>query len=529
VLLSVSAQAQTALNNVYDFCDDGIKSSNCFASIADDDALIVAGHTQSQGFSNLRCYIAALDYNGNVKSRRNLYGPGNVNLLIGGFAERVAQPLAKIGPDKYVLVGNQWDNTANTRIPVYQPFLFFFNKNCDSLGMVKYTDTIVSREPYSVIWDGNNIVVAGLESSSKIHWDPTQSEYRWDSCHIWIAKYDQQGGQVWSKRIVINKNQYSMKYLGFPSAFRIVASSDGQSYVVTGAAYNKDKLDFDGFITKVDLNGEVIWTKFLPKEHAAGGYFDITSLKNGGYGFCASFAEKPLTIFNPHDTHVYYGKLDENGDTLWTKHFRKDTLGSDGYNIAETENNDLIIHYKYYYHNRRSAAIRTTPGGNIKWHRTYHYRDTPAYDNMMACLSYTPTKQVFLGGDFIAQSAIPGFNDSVGLYSWFVLTDTFGCIEPGCQVGDTVWWLTDVNEVAARPVEISMYPNPATNSLHIVLPLGETGVQAQLLDITGRVLMVKDLQAGKNMLDVAHLLPGNYILKLYKDGITMTTNRVTKQ
>ncbi len=74
---------------------------------------------------------------------------------------------------------------------------------------------------------------------------------------------------------------------------------------------------------------------------------------------------------------------------------------------------------------------------------------------------------------------------------------------------------TDVKSItghAAETLQVSAFPNPATDQLHLNGNL--TGGQAELLDLSGRQVYVTTLVADANVLDVSAVETGLYILRV---------------
>jgi hypothetical protein len=516
--------AQTAFSRIHNFCNDTIRASANTAQFADNNKIIVAGHTQPHGFSDLRCYIGSIDYNGNVLSSKILHSIGNVSVTPTGYFEHTGYPLIKTGNDRYLLAGNEIDLAINSRIAVYQPFFYFFNSNCDSILQVKYTDTIVSRLPYSVIQDkDNNLVLTGTESSRSIHYNSWNKTYNWDSGSVWLAKYDANANILWSRKMLTFSNNGNTS-----TGYKIFQTNDGLAYIVGAITWNPDKNIWDYIIIKTDLDGNIIWKKFLQRKFYAIGEFDLIPLKEGGLAFISSCADSDVSL--PQDAYLYYGKLDDNADTVWTKKFRKEDYHTRSISITEAENNDLILLCNSIYYYERNTAIRTTPKGNIKWYREYRYKDTMACTSKTLAMSYTPSRQVFLSGYFSSPQVVPGVFDTVGLYSWFVLTDTFGCIEPGCQVGDTVWWLTNVNDVQAKPVEINIYPNPVQNTLFVEVGNTTKNLEVKLTDLSGRVIQKLKLAGSKKTaFDMQTFPPGLYLIEVWDEQQKLHTYKISKE
>ena len=73
----------------------------------------------------------------------------------------------------------------------------------------------------------------------------------------------------------------------------------------------------------------------------------------------------------------------------------------------------------------------TDSNGRIIWYRDYKYIDYPLTQALIN-ISYTKKGQILLSGQVAANHAIPGVFDTAGGISWFVLTDSFGCMVGGC-------------------------------------------------------------------------------------------------
>jgi hypothetical protein len=152
---------------------------------------------------------------------------------------------------------------------------------------------------------------------------------------IWLTKIDGTGNKVWSKTIGGSLNDYGSS---------IIATSDG-NYAIAGYSASKDG-DVPGnvglhdfFISKINPNGEKIWSKnygFAGHDHA----HKIIQTKDGGF-FVAGFAEyegiqgsggdqnngtghqighKGASVL--HGSGEFLGvKLDANGEFQWFRYY----------------------------------------------------------------------------------------------------------------------------------------------------------------------------------------------------------------
>jgi uncharacterized repeat protein (TIGR01451 family) len=59
--------------------------------------------------------------------------------------------------------------------------------------------------------------------------------------------------------------------------------------------------------------------------------------------------------------------------------------------------------------------------------------------------------------------------------------------------------------------ELTLYPNPTTNIIHVISENGQNSV-IKILDLNGRLVMTERLNNGKVSLDVSHLTNGMYVI-----------------
>jgi hypothetical protein len=87
-----------------------------------------------------------------------------------------------------------------------------------------------------------------------------------------------------------------------------------------------------------------------------------------------------------------------------------------------------------------------------------------------------------------------------------------------------------VNDVTLQnAATVSAHPNPVSNLLTINVDgnAGSTGV-ADIVDVTGRLLLHTDINGNSQHIDVSTLQSGVYLLR-YNDGINTSVVRFVKQ
>lgn len=102
---------------------------------------------------------------------------------------------------------------------------------------------------------------------------------------------------------------------------------------------------------------------------------------------------------------------------------------------------------------------------------------------------------------------------------------------PGSSTGDSTdgpYWVdgtTYVNPAAGRQ-EVHLYPNPATEQLHLDLPSGMEGkVELILTDLQGRQVLRADVTPG-HTLDLPSCASGLLIYKVLSDGLQVHTGKL---
>jgi hypothetical protein len=215
----------------------------------------------------------------------------------------------------------------------------------DSSGNVQWTKTIGgSSGDYanSIIQssDGGYVVVGQTNS--------------FGAGNIYVVKLDSSGNVLWSKTI-------SGSYHDF--ARSIIQSSDG-GYVVVGRTLRAGR--YDMYIVKLDSSGDVLWTKTIGGDDHDEAYSIIQS-SDGGYvvaGYTYSFGAGGRDF--------YVVKLDLSGNVLWTK-----TIGGDGtgkaYSIIQSSDGGYVV----AGYTRSFGAgyvdiyvVKLDSSGNVVWTKT---------------------------------------------------------------------------------------------------------------------------------------------------------------
>lgn len=172
-----------------------------------------------------------------------------------------------------------------------------------------------------------------------------------DNCYALVShanqviKLDSKGEILWTKTLK-SKELYS-----------IIQDREGNLVVCGDYKCTGDTTDYDLFIGKINLNGDIISSRTYGTYQNDFGSA-IQQTVDGGYIMLGS------TFYN-NSQYIYLLKTDKNGNHLWGKRIgSKDSSGND---LKVTQDNGFVIAAQCNY---KGNLIKTDSYGNISWSRS---------------------------------------------------------------------------------------------------------------------------------------------------------------
>lgn len=314
---------------------------------------------------------------------------------------------------------------------------------------------------------------------------------------LFVARADQFGDTIWTRRYVVPGRE-----LWDGIAYTIIGTADG-NYVVAGEIFLQMENRSDIYILKIDDNGDTLWTRLID--------YDLRE-----YAWdCAETPEGDIVLTgwtwggfsDTTGDEIYLAKLSQNGDPLWQKTFAyewPECSYNDGWAVAV----DPADHGYIIAGDTRPAPVTSrdiyiiktdTEGDTIWTTRIDDYEDESPYDIIIT----GDNSFAVCGQKYVVNSHGYAFKDFYLLK--FDLTT--GTAESDSRL----------------PVDINLtqnYPNPFNSSTTIGFVLsGPRDVRITVYDILGRevrTLMDGNLRAGKYsvIMDASELSSGIYFYKL---------------
>ncbi len=155
--------------------------------------------------------------------------------------------------------------------------------------------------------------------------------------------------------------------------------------------------------------------------------------------------------------------------------------------------------------------LKVTENGDGVWFRLFNppqAEGNNAGSESTKILGITPTSDggYIMAGEYYSS---PGNIYPEGIQTAIaVKVDEYGCLEPGCQIGDGVAELTNAN------LELKLYPNPTNGKLNVSVNNRIKVKRISVYGVTGRLAMRELIYENNLQMDVDGLKAGIYLLEV---------------
>ncbi|OFW52586.1 MAG: hypothetical protein A2163_09525 [Actinobacteria bacterium RBG_13_35_12] len=297
----------------------------------EDGGYALAGYTWSKGAGRQDFWVIKLYEDGSIEWDRT-FGGSEADVIYS-IIQTKDKGYAVAGKTKSIASGEKaWVIKLNTR----------GNKEWDNT-FAKRTDD----EIFSIIQTQDGGYTACGYTGDK----------EWGEVDSWIIKLDETLNIEWDK---------IFGGIGWDEANSILQAEDG-SFIIFGFVQSKDKGREDGWVTKLDENGEMVWDK------AFGGsqndeIFSGIKTTDGGYAVCGFTESK-----GAGREDAWVAKLDENGEMVWDKAFGG-IEGEVANSIIQTRDEGYVL---AGYTESKGAGrydawvIKLDENGEMAWDKTF--------------------------------------------------------------------------------------------------------------------------------------------------------------
>jgi len=350
-------------------------------------------------------------------------------------------------------------------------------------------------------------ILAGRSSSPD--GNITFNHGKWD---FWAIKLDDYGNIQWEKSFGGSKDDM---------ATAVVQTSDG-GYIIVGetASTDGDVTELNGnidfWVLKLSSNGTLEWQKTLGGD----GWdtaSDVIQTPSGDFIVIGNVGSGTGDVTNFYGLFDFWiVKLSNTGDLLWQK-----TLGGSeadwaravttaqggGYIIAGgTNSSDGDVEANNS--GGEFWIVKVSEEGELVWQKTFGGAKTDY-------------------GFAIGQTADNGF--ILAGYSWSIDGDLTGSLNRG-KADFWVLKLSDPQTPTITPLtsQITLYPNPAHNTITLQAPSAGTTLNVAIYDLLGRTLLREEIPNG-GQLNIAALQKGVYFVAAEDRDGTVFRGKLEKE
>ncbi len=497
----VTLSAQPTFNNAYRVASDSTFYTEFGSIVATDSAYYISGVTQDtlDGYTLNRGMLMKIDTNGN-KVWSSIYGDTTYTTETWYDAMIITNQgyLANVGRNSY-------DGSS---------FLLITDYNGNIITNKNYSDT------YPIILSGvtqdnsNNFYLIGALF------------YTYDSETI-LIKTDSLGNEIWRQYydafpIVDSTNSTYANDIFF--------NSNGD--LIIGSIKTKDydfQLSFElgTWVLQIDTAGNILNEYRTPINRWIAGSI-ITLTQDGGLLSYGYEGVKQSINSTHYDYEGYISKLDNNLQLVWEKRYGIEW--SRFLHIKEKDNGHFIC-TGGYFSDRSLDDVSLTgwmmeldENGDSLWQREFIIFPGVYQWHALGDFEFLDDGGMIVSG--YIQNMTPGAGNFGNYWGWLIRTDSLGCIVPGCQLLDNT-----ENVAVVFDNEVVVYPNPASEVVRFRFekPIDgktEIRVYSGLGQEVGRVLADNVEQAQVNVSDWNS---GVYFYGVYVEGKLVKQGQVLVQ
>jgi hypothetical protein len=319
---------------------------------------------------------------------------------------------------------------------------------------------------------------------------------------IYMAKYNSAGNYIWSKILPTNGTIAQEGRFIFTDTNNNILllgkTMDGTDFDPSASTYNIPGLvnfAVSTFYAKYNSSGDFLWAKGI----SGGSNVEITKASASSdlsNILCTIDCAGATTDADPSSTATYtvntnfsnFGKmiqkLDGNANLQWAFGAKKD------YNTVYTDNLGNNIS------NIKDTIISYSNNGTINW----KVRAQNAMPNNTFVL---PNNDIYIAGYAIGNANCDPF------------TFTSNAVYPNLGSYILKWTqntATSVNE-NVKNSEITLYPNPVSNMLHIEIVNSKTDETITITDLPGKISLTQPVINNKQTIDISNLQNGVYLIR----------------
>ncbi len=391
-------------------------------------------------------YVRALDGSGDILWEK---------ILDEGFGYRNLSGGGSFIPTKdgnFILAASKKNpNNSVSESEIQTVVLTKINENGDVLWKkMLHQNDIQSVRQISQANDGSFIIV-GFQKLED------------EKVHTYIAKLNERGDMEWDKQLRIGNKSVALS----------VETTVNNDYIVSGYQIN-DQTATDMFVSKLNSDGELIWTKsYGTDEHDTG--CTVKALPNGDFLMAGAIREQGIK-------KLYLAQLNNQGEIQWDKIHALPHIANIQTSLQLTENGDFAGVAYFYNENEKTMPIV------LFFDKNGFLIHQQIIEGQSQSNTYIKDMEPTADGGYV----LTGFNYNEQ-NSWVLKTDNKGyaCEELNCQRSnnDLQTDIADNFPIKTKHfVQIAPNPISSESSMTYQLPLNQQYGKVLIYNQSGRLV-----------------------------------------
>ncbi len=386
----------------------------------------------------------------------------------------------------------------------------------DQNGNVIFDKKINLPSLHRVTWKATSVakIDSGYYVGCSIY-DTTSGVYRWNLMEISAS-----GNVVWTQNF--NSN-------GFLAGMYGMELCNNGDILLLGSAYDIPTLAYVGLITRVDASGTLLWnTRFA---YAGHDLYPVDAEKQGN-DFIVSVQDMQQSAGM---AAVDFIKVDANGSLVWQVRYTNTGPNSSllPHDMIVSGANEFVVVAQRSGPDLGSVFLKVDATGQYVSSRFYPDYTITSIENYGQWMYSVVGTKDSLNEHYVALKTVDGdgvgCNDTTAAFGFgpviftfvtggssanFSLSAVNGNLSATTAnlVPYTVCTLSGINDESGSTTSISVYPSPATDKIQVVASAHITSVQ--IVDVNGKVVVVKSVSSNTCDIDVRGLPAGLYVIRV---------------
>jgi len=223
----------------------------------------------------------------------------------------------------------------------------------------------------------------------------------------WIIKLDKNGNIIWEKTFTRNDN----------GRFNSLLETKDGNYIVVGYVLSENNDRFDSWIIKLDKEGNIVWEKTFSIDDF-NEFNSIQETEDNGYIIVGNI-KRGMDIDSQTVSNGWIVKLDENGNKVWEKIFDESNFILFN-SICKTKDNNYVIVGAMASENSNGIShciIKIDKKGNKIWEKFFSGSFTYGFNSII---------ETKYGDYIIVGDSIPNNIGIRGNDGWIIKLDKNG-------------------------------------------------------------------------------------------------------